>query len=66
MSFFLSGLPGSGGFFVNMYEIGGQFTGIIIGLVNTQYYFYGGKLQNSALFLSWDIYIFIDLVSRLI
>ena len=32
---FLSGLPGSGGFFVNMYEIGGQFTGIIIGLVNT-------------------------------
>jgi hypothetical protein len=30
-----SGLAGSGGFFVNLYEIGGQYTGVIIGLVNT-------------------------------
>ena len=28
-------MPGSGGFFVNQYEIGGPFTGIVIGLVNT-------------------------------
>ena len=28
-------MAGSAGFFVNLYEIGGEFTGVIIGLVNT-------------------------------
>ena len=28
-------MVGSAGFFVNLYEIGGEFTGVIIGLVNT-------------------------------